>query len=152
MIVGNIAAFSGKAFTREDEVRYVQGVLASSADVVYSVRAADDDRYVGQVGLHQIHDRSKVGRLSCIIGSRDEWGKGFGTAAIAQLLDIGFSTLELHKVWLMVFDTNERAQRTYSRLGFAVEGLLREEYFHQDGWHNMVRMSMLDREWTPADS
>jgi RimJ/RimL family protein N-acetyltransferase len=150
-IVGNIAAFSGKAFTREDELKYVRGVLASKADIVFSVFAADDDRYIGQVGLHQIHDRSKVGRLSCIIGSREEWGKGFGTAAIATALDTAFTELSLHKMWLMVFETNERAKRTYSRLGFVVEGVLREEYFHEESWHNMVRMSLLDREWSTAD-
>lgn len=151
-IVGNIAAFSGKAFTREDELEYVRGVVASKADVVFSIFAADDDRYLGQVGVHQIHARSKVGRLSCIIGSQDEWGKGFGTAAIASVLDTAFGELSLHKVWLMVFETNERAKRTYSRIGFAVEGVLREEYFHEAGWHNMVRMSMLDREWSAARS
>ncbi len=44
-------------------------------------------------------------------------------------------------------ETNSRARRTYSRLGFLEEGLLREEYFHEDGWHNMLRMSLLAREW-----
>jgi hypothetical protein len=50
---------------------------------------------------------------------------------------------------LGVFRENERARRTYARLGFVEEGTLREEYFHQDGWHDMVRMSLLDREWRP---
>ena len=58
--------------------------------------------------------------------------------------------MKLHKLWLMVFRKNERGRRLYTRLGFQEEGVLREEYFHEGGWHDMVRMSMLDREWATA--
>jgi RimJ/RimL family protein N-acetyltransferase len=147
-VVGNLASFSGKPFTRDDELAYVRTMQASNADRVFTVLAADDGRYLGQVGIHQIFWRSRVGRLSAIIGNKSEWGNGFGTAAIARLLDHAFADDQLHKVWLMVFETNQRARRTYERVGFQVEGILREEYFHDDGWHNMVRMSLLDHEWS----
>lgn len=149
-VVGNLASFSGKPFTREDELAYVRAMQASEVDRVYTVLAADDGRYLGQVGIHQIFWRSKVGRLSAIIGNKAEWGHGYGSAAIASLLDVAFGAEQLHKVWLMVFSTNQRSLRTYARLGFQVEGTLREEYFHEAGWHDMVRMSMLAGEWPTA--
>jgi RimJ/RimL family protein N-acetyltransferase len=104
------------------------------------------------VGLHQIHTRSRVARLACIIGSRQHMGRGYGSAAIAHLLDHAFGELALHKVWLMAFSTNHRALATYRRIGFREEGVLREEYFHDGGWHDMVRLSLLGREWTAAAS
>jgi RimJ/RimL family protein N-acetyltransferase len=85
--------------------------------------------------------------LSCSVAERGEHGKGYGSAAIARTLDHAFRELGLHKVWLMIFRTNERSRRTYARLGFVEEGVLREEYFHQQNWHDMLRMSLLDREW-----
>ncbi len=54
---------------------------------------------------------------------------------------------ENHFRWL---GTNERSHRTYARLGFVEEGVLREEYFHDGAWHDMLRMSMLAREWPTA--
>jgi RimJ/RimL family protein N-acetyltransferase len=147
-VVGNLASFSGEPFTRADEIAYVEKMMASKDDRVFSVLAADDGRYIGQIGIHQIFWRSRVGRLSLVIGSKDEWGKGFGSAAIARILDVAFVDERLHKVWLMVFRTNERSRRTYERAGFTVEGTLREEYFHDDAWHDMVRMSMLTHEWS----
>jgi len=149
-VVGNLASFSGGAFTRDDELAWIRGVQASAADVVFTVTAADDGRYLGQVGLHQIHARSRVGRLACIIASRHEMGRGFGSAAIRAILDHGFGALGLHKVWLMVFSHNERGRRTYARIGFVQEGVLREEYFHDGRWHDMIRMSLLAREWPGA--
>lgn len=144
-IVGNLAAFSGAAMTRDQELEWVKRTIAGN-DRVFSAFAADDDRYLGQVGIHQIHTRSKVGRLGAVIANKGEMGKGYGSAAITAVMDRAFGELGLHKLWLMVFRTNERGQRLYHRLGFVDEGILREEYFHEGGWHDMVRMSKLARE------
>lgn len=147
-IVGNLAAFSGSAFTREQELAYVRQIRAARNEVVFSILRADDGRYLGQCGIHQIHDRSRVGRLACIIAQRGDHGRGFGSAAIRALLDHAFGPLALHKLWLMIFSHNARGRGIYERIGFRQEGLLREEYFHDGGWHDMVRMSMLAREWS----
>ena len=149
-IVGNIAAFAGQAFTREQELAYIRRTLASTGDVVWSIEEAATGRYLGQTGLHQLHERSRVARLACIIGERADMGRGFGSAAIRAVLADAFGRLALHKVWLMVFATNTRSRRTYARLGFVEEGVLREEYFHDGRWHDMVRMSLLAREWQPG--
>lgn len=146
-IVGNIAAFGGEPFTREQEEAYVRQTIASPTDRVFSIERVEDGRYLGQCGLHQIHWRSRVGRISCIIAERSLMGRGYGSAAIRAVLDHAFGPLDLHKVWLMIFRENERSRRTYARIGFLEEGILREEYFHKGGWHDMLRMSILAREW-----
>lgn len=146
-IVGNIAAFSGHAFTRDQELAYIRRILDSTSDVVWSIEDAVSGRYLGQTGLHQIHDRSRVARLACIVAAPGDMGRGYGSAAIRAALDHGFGALGLHKIWLMIFRTNERSRRTYTRIGFVEEGILREEYFHAGGWHDMLRMSLLAREW-----
>jgi RimJ/RimL family protein N-acetyltransferase len=160
-IVGNLATFAGKPLTRDDELAYIERMRASRDDRVFSVfspsptarATSTTPRYLGQVGLHQIFRRSGVGRLSIIVADRSEMGRGIGSAAIARLLDIAFAPPErggesLHKVWLMCFSTNTRARRTYERVGFVQEGVLRDEYFHDDRWHDMVRYSVLAPEWS----
>lgn len=146
-VVGNLAAFGGKALTREDELTWVRKVRTSADERVFTVTGAQDGRYLGQVGLHQIFWRSRVARAAAIISSKSEHGKGYGSAAIAALLDKAFHELELHKVWLMVFRENERSLRTWRRLGFVDEGVLRDEYFHDGAWHDMVRLGLLRHEW-----
>lgn len=151
-VVGNFAAFRGVPLTREDELAWIQRTLASPWERVWSVFAASDGRYLGQVGLHQIHQRSRVGRLAVVIARRAEMGRGHGSAAISRALDHAFGELALHKVWLMVFCSNTRSRGIYQRLGFIEEGLLREEYYHDGTWHDMVRMSVLAREWRGGSS
>jgi len=146
-VIGNLAAFSGKPMTRDEELAWVRKVRTSTDDRVFTILDARTDQYVGQCGLHQIFWRSKVGRAACIISARDRHGSGLGSAAIARLLDVAFGELGLHKIWLMVFERNERSRRTWSRIGFLEEGVLRDEYFHEGAWHNMVRMGLLSHEW-----
>ena len=76
-------------------------------------------------------------------------GRGYGSAAIRAMLDHAFGPLGQHKVWVMNFKTNTRSLAINQRIGFIEEGVLREEYFHKDTWHDMVRMSILAREWSP---
>ncbi len=149
-VVGNLAVFAGKPLTREDEAKWIESVLRSQEDRVFSILSSVDERYLGQVGLHQIYRRSGAARVSLVVSSRGEWGKGYGSAALCRVLDVAFDEEKLHKVWLMVFATNTRARRTYTRVGFREEGLLREEYFHDGTWHDMVRMSVLAHEWQRA--
>jgi RimJ/RimL family protein N-acetyltransferase len=146
-IVGNFATFAGKPITRDEELAYIERMLASTSDRVFAIEREPDGAYLGNVGIHQIHWPSRVGRLACIIAARAEMGKGHGSAAIRAVLAWAFDDARLHKVWLMCFRENLRAQGIYRRIGFVDEGILREEYFHQDRWHDMVRLSMLDREW-----
>ncbi len=150
-IIGNLATFAGTPLTRDDELAWIMKMTSSKEDRVTTI-LSDDGRYLGQCGLHQIFRRSGVGRLSIIVADRHEMGRGIGTAAIGALLDIAFAPVVaggegLHKVWLMCFRKNERARRTYARAGFVEEGVLREEYFHDGGWHDMVRMAVLASEW-----
>jgi RimJ/RimL family protein N-acetyltransferase len=150
-VVGNLATFAGKPLTRDDELAWVRKMHTSAEDRVYTVSSADG-RYLGQVGVHQIFWRSQVARGAAVIANKGDHGKGYGSAAIASLLDIAFGDrarggLGLHKMWLMVFRTNERSLKTWQRLGFQQEGILRDEYFHDGKWHDMVRLSMLAPEW-----
>lgn len=145
-VVGNIAAFASADFTLEQELAYVRKMRASDTDKVFSI-FHEDGTYLGQVGLHDLY--KGVARLAIVIGNTDYFGKGYGGAAIVQALDHAFAELGLHKVYLMVMASNERSRALYSRIGFRSEGLLRQEYFHNGEYHDMVRMSVLASEYPP---
>lgn len=57
----------------------------------------------------------------------DAAGRGVGTALVLAVLDDARER-EAHKVSLRVMGTNPTAQRLYERLGFAVQGHLRDEF------------------------
>jgi RimJ/RimL family protein N-acetyltransferase len=63
------------------------------------------------------------------------------------MLDHAFGTLRLHRVSLSVFAFNERAIRSYRRVGFVVEGRSREAIWRDGRYWDEIHMSVLDDEW-----
>jgi RimJ/RimL family protein N-acetyltransferase len=84
--------------------------------------------YVGNVVLDRIDEFLSSARLSVYIGEACSRGAGVGTAAVDQALLFGFRELHLHKIWLTVHERNFAGIRSYTKLGFSLEGILRDEF------------------------
>jgi RimJ/RimL family protein N-acetyltransferase len=52
--------------------------------------------------------------------------------------------VKLHRVTLEVVDFNTRAQRIYSKIGFHQEGLLREAWYWDGEWSDVILMALLN--------
>ena len=59
----------------------------------------------------------------------------------------GFETLNLNRIWLRVFETNQRAIRVYEKAGFTIEGRYREGQFLRGKYVDVMIMSVLHSEW-----
>lgn len=57
-----------------------------------------------------------------VIGEKDAWGRGYGTEATRLVVEEAFEALNMAEVRLEVFGHNERAVKTYERVGFTMTG------------------------------
>lgn len=78
-----------------------------------------------------------------------EAGQGLGRAFVRALVDFGFKTLNARKLWLDASGENLRAQRTYARAGFTLEGRQRQHWFRPITGQTVDLMlyGMLRSEW-----
>mgnify|MGYP001598161827 CR=1 FL=1 len=67
-----------------------------------------NDEYIGQVGINQIYWKSKLGRISIVIGNKKYQGKGYAQAALKEILKIALKDLKFHKVWVITVETNKK--------------------------------------------
>ncbi|OGN06498.1 MAG: hypothetical protein A3B86_03565 [Candidatus Yanofskybacteria bacterium RIFCSPHIGHO2_02_FULL_38_22b] len=139
-IVKNLQHFD-KKFTRKDEEKYVKKILNSKNDFVFSFFTKNEE-YIGQGGIHQIAWENKLGRLSIII-KREHWNKGYAQEILPALVNYAFKELKLHKIWLMHWKENKKAGHLYKKLGFIKEGVLKDEYFWQGKYHDIIRMAVI---------
>ena len=65
------------------------------------------------------------------------------------LCRFGFDELRLAKIRLDVYEGNA-AIRTYERVGFQREGILRGEIFRRGRRHDVIRMGLLANELAPG--
>jgi RimJ/RimL family protein N-acetyltransferase len=115
--------------------------------VIFAIRRADDGRLIGTCQLHSIDRVHRNAELQIRIASEAERGRGFGADALALLIAFGFEDLNLERIYLHVFEDNERAIAAYLRAGFVAEGVARRAAFVGGSWRNITLMGLLRGEW-----
>lgn len=74
-------------------------------------------------------------------------GKGYGKQTLKMLQELAFQKLNVHRLWLDVFDDNPRAIHVYKSVGFVEEGIKRECVRSKNGYRNLILMSILKSEY-----
>jgi len=93
---------------------------------LFAIRTLDDDKLIGTISLHTIEWNNKTCILSIGIGEADYRNGGYGTEALRLILAFAFFELNMHRVGLEVISYNYMAKRAYEKVGFKVEGTIRE--------------------------
>ncbi len=127
-----------------EQQNWYQNYLNSST-IVFMI----DDEQNNTIGYTLIKDMDQKNRLA-EIGLHldpDYQGKGYGKDAFKTLMRFCFHELNLHRIFLQVHAFNERACKLYETLGFKTEGRLRDAFFTQNAYHDVIVMSMLEDEF-----
>lgn len=103
--------------------------------------------HVGVIGLDTINWQSRCGEVGIFIGEKSFWNQGWGTRAMRLMLKHGFNTLNLNRIKLFVYETNQRAIQSYKKAGFIEEGRMRQERFINGKYVDAIFMGILRSEW-----
>jgi diamine N-acetyltransferase len=106
------------------------------------------NRPIGETGLTSIDWFHRTAEFGVLIGETECWGRGYGTEATLAMLAYGFSSLNLHAIWLRVSASNPRGIRAYQRAGFQEAGRLREAQVIDGERWDVVYMECLAREFS----
>lgn len=104
---------------------------------------------IGNCTLMGFHGKNRSATMGIAIGDAVHRGKGFGTEAIKLLMEFGFLEMNLNRIELQVLELNAPARKLYERLGFKLEGTLRQSLFREGRYWDTYIMSMLRSEYTP---
>jgi RimJ/RimL family protein N-acetyltransferase len=116
------------------------------SELALAICLVQGDRHIGNCSLEHIDRENGTATLGIFIGERDCRGEGLGEEAVRTLCLYGFEEMNLHKVRLDVHAGNDRALKTYERVGFRREGLLRQEAYRRGGYLDVIRMGLLREE------
>jgi diamine N-acetyltransferase len=128
------------------EEEFLRRVPANESDVVLGIVLKENDQLIGTVGLHP-EFRCRSARFGIVLGEKSSWDKGHGTAVTRLIVAYAFDTLNMNRVWLHVYEYNPRGQRVYEKVGFQVEGRLRQETYRDGRYWDVIAMGLLREEW-----
>jgi ribosomal-protein-serine acetyltransferase len=105
-----------------------------------------NNRLIGGIGMHNWDHRIRKAQLGYWL-VKDEEGKGVLQRCATVLISYLFEQVQLNKLELHYLPNNKRSAAVAQRLGFTIEGLLRDQFLMNGMLHNMVICGLLRREW-----
>jgi len=145
-VIKFLGGFS-KGYAIKDIYDWIEYHRGKNDEIIWTIAEKEADACLGHVGLYKIDHRVRSAEFAIMIGNMDWWGKGIGEKTTIAVIDYGFKQLNLHRVYLSVLKTNDRAIALYEKLGFKTEGVLRDEQFRDGRYVDVVIMGVLESEW-----
>ncbi|MBX3341768.1 MAG: GNAT family N-acetyltransferase [Nitrospira sp.] len=99
---------------------------AAGTGVTFAITLLENGELIGSIGMELVLAHEQ-GRLTYWLG-RDYWNQGYGTEAVTALVEYGFNSLSLHRIYAPHFHTNPASGRVLQKVGMTHEGRLREHY------------------------
>lgn len=129
--------------------QYIKGANEENSNVyIYKVILDETNETIGHITLNNIDLKNRsAGIGKVLIGDTRLRGKGIGKKMVNEMLKIAFDNLSLHRVELGVFAVNEPAIKSYEKVGFVKEGVLRDFRKMEDDYWSLWQMSILENEW-----
>lgn len=105
-----------------------------------------DGRLIGTCGYHNLNKSARRGELGYEL-DYDSWGKGYMYKALQPVLDYGFNIRRFERIEGFLNVDNDRSAGLLKKLGFSMEGILRDYALTPQGLIDQQCFSLLKREW-----
>lgn len=123
------------------------GRFARFDETGYFVIEVREGPVIGRIEFEGLSMESRSAEIMILIGEPAARGKGYGADALVAMLSYLFGERNLHRAGLTVLAWNERAIRSYEKVGFRVEGRLRDDLYRGGRYHDQIAMSILRPEF-----
>ena len=126
--IENVARFIGKRtkpYTVEEEKTFIQSKVEEKAHM-YSMIEKNSGDFIGNIEFMEIKDGTAELGIAITTSKQN---LGYGVESIHRMLEYGFHTLGLDRVFLKVYPDNKRAIHVYEKCGFLKYNYTEEDIF-----------------------
>ncbi|KWU59550.1 acetyltransferase [Bacillus mycoides] len=98
----------------------------------YLIYHKDTNDFIGTASLHGINWKISKCEIGYWINTQFS-GNGYMTEVVSELTNLGFQLLKFRRIEIRCESTNTKSRTTPEKLGFELEGILRNEDLSADG-------------------
>jgi ribosomal-protein-alanine N-acetyltransferase len=106
----------------------------------------DEDSIVGSCCLWHFDFDSQAAEIGYEL-PRSQWGKGIATEGVSAILRFAFTDLELNRIEACPLADNEPSKKLLLKLGFTLEGNLRQRVRFHDRYVDQLYYGLLRKDW-----
>ena len=130
----------------EGIVDWADTVFAERTGIRWALTLKPDDKLIGTCGFYDFapaHQRAEIGYEL----HSDYWRRGLMSEAVEAVMRFCFDWLLLHRLAADTTEGNVASAALLQKLGFSLEGLLRERVYFRGTHHNLWLFSLLEPEY-----
>lgn len=106
----------------------------------------EDDKVVAMTGLTDINTVDSIAEFYIMVEPNCQ-SKGYGKQTTIFTINYAFLNFNLRKIYLYTNSFNERANNLYEKLGFVLEGKLRNHKFKNGEYIDRCIYGLLKEDW-----
>ena len=130
----HIAKFMTDAFPHpykiENATAFIEFATTTNTAHIFAIDV--EGKAVGGVGLHLQHDiMRKNAELGYWLGEK-YWGQGIITNAVKQMIEFGFTNLDITRIYARPFHTNTASQKVLEKAGFKLEAKIEQSIYKNE--------------------
>ena len=126
-----------------------QAAMASGEQLRLGLETIADGALIGQCTLFSISTPCRRAEIGYSLRA-SAWGQGYMHEALQALVGYGFTSMQLNRIEADIDPRNHASARSLQRLGFTLEGHLRERWIVGDEVSDTALYGLLQREWAAA--
>ncbi len=142
--------FSMNPFTSAEEsekiIKRAQDLFEQGKGIQWGIVTKEGSNLIGTCGFETWKKESFRGEIGYDL-RQSHWGKGFMSEALHAVIQYGFDHKGLHRIEATTRSDNKRSINMLYRLGFKLEGILRERVYWEGTFYDQILCSLLKKEW-----
>ena len=107
-----------------------------------------DDKIIGGIGMHDWDHEVQMAQIGYWLAQEHE-GKGIISRSMQQFVAFLFDKTGLNKIEIRFVQANKRSAKVAARMGFKIEGVIRQSVMRNGMPEDMVVTGLLKSEWEP---
>lgn len=133
----------------EGLINFVKSYQFNKKAVFLVIRLKENTKHIGNIKIDKINYIHLNCEYGIMMGDKTEWGKGYAKEATIAIINYAFENLGLNKVNLGVIESNNIAVKLYQKIGFEVEGVLKQNFYerYSKSFKNELRMAVFKNNW-----
>ncbi len=134
----------GTMFSMQD---IVERFIEPDPDCPRYAVLAESGQLIGTIGFRELNLPARSATVFITIGDQAHWDHGYGTDALITFARFLFTQWNLHRLSLDTWDGNVRALKAYEKVGFQIEGRLREARYVLGEYRDAIQLGLLRDEF-----
>lgn len=138
---------SGKINTLEKARKYIKNFIKDEDSIEILILLKENKEPIGHIELCHMSWWNNTAIEICYHLKKEHWGKGYATEASRKIIDFCFKKLKFRKIYADTDPNNLASQRVLEKLGFKLEGTIRERNLVNGKWLDELDYGLLKMEW-----